>query len=95
MQSYHRIPAIVEAVQLTLENLSEAAEIIGKTRTRYGKSFYLMNRGLEHPRVGIELKYYNHVITLEEGDWIVRDSEGELSFYTSESFLKQYVATPQ
>jgi hypothetical protein len=96
MQSYHRIPATVEAVQLTLENLNEVAEILGENRHWYfNYSFYLMNNGLEHPRVAVKLAFHNKNETLEEGDWIVRDSEGELSFYTSESFLRQYVATPQ
>jgi hypothetical protein len=97
MQSYYRKAAtVVEAVQLTLENLNEAAEILGKNDPRnVNYSFYLMNNGLKHPRVAIKLAFRNKNEILEEGDWIVRDSEGELSFYTSESFLRQYVATPQ
>lgn len=77
--SYVRKPFIIEAVEVTEENIEEIAEHVGTVREKDGKRYILV----DHKKVPSVFRVY-------PGFWMTK-MDGNIRCYSRKTFLEQFV----
>lgn len=74
---YRRLPEIVDAIQWNGKNFKDIVDFIGGTENRHFLAFHQNKLHLLDTKI-------------EEGDYIIKNEEGEFSFCNSKSFKEDY-----
>lgn len=79
-KEYVRKPFVVEAVEVTVENISELAEFIGTLRWKDDKT----------PFIAVDRRLIPNVYRVYPGFWMTR-MEGNLRCYSKKIFMDQFL----
>lgn len=83
--TFVRKPFIVEAIEITNENIEAVAEFVGTVRTKENGTFYIQ----------VDRKLVPNVFRVYPGFWMTRMG-GNIRCYSKRAFLDQFVkSTPE
>ena len=93
---YKRRPPLFDAVQLSWPNWNAVCDLanVGKLLHGQPQGCFIDENG--HPteaateKIGLAVPRPDGVLVLEEGDWVVLDEHGEVSYMSDEEFNKHY-----
>ena len=101
MKLYTDRPKLYGAVQLCWKNWSELCEMLPpevfklKQYTAYEVDTYTDACGESFPYIEMQIPSGGQLLTVQHGDFLVRDSKGQLSCYSPDTFKEEFFATGQ
>lgn len=84
---YRKKPIVIEAIQLTAENLEEIREFCGQAAQSIDMTYYF-----DKPVIRLHLMTLEGRTTAKEGDYIIKGIKGEVYPCNEEIFAETYDA---